>query len=216
MTCSCHCAGTASQFDGRRARRDRTRYERHGPDLTTSLLLDELRPVIHAGDTLLDGGGGIGVLDLELLRAGLREAVLVDAAPQFLAVAQELVAQSAHPHQFRAILADFTEVSPQLAADIVTLDRVVCCYPDSVALLRAAAASARRVLGLSFPRDRWYVRLVIRVENLLRQVMKNPFRAFVHRPVEMAAVLQGAGWHRLAHQSTLMWSVERWGRTDAI
>lgn len=216
MTCSCHCAGTAAHFDRGRALRDRARYERHGPDPTTALLLEELRPVTHPADTLLDVGGGIGVLDLELLRGGLHEAVLVDAAPQYLAVAQELLAQGGQPTQFRVILGNFTEISPPLAAEIVTLDRVVCCYPDFATLLRAAAASARRVLALSFPKDRWYVRLAFRVENLLRQATGNPFRTFVHPPSEMAAVLEGAGWRRLGQRSTLVWWVERWGRTVAV
>ncbi|MBI4467857.1 MAG: methyltransferase [Acidobacteria bacterium] len=215
MTCSCDCAATASHFDRRRAQRDRSRYERHGPDPTTTLLLEELRPVTHPGDTLLDVGGGIGVLGLELLRADLREAVLVEAAPHYLAVAQDLIAQAAQPSRFRAISGNFTQITPPLAAEIVTLDRVVCCYPDFATLLGTAAASARRVLALSFPKDRWYVRLMIAVENLLRQVTGNLFRAFVHRPSAMAAVLSGAGWRRLGQRSTLAWSVERWGRTDA-
>jgi magnesium-protoporphyrin O-methyltransferase len=216
MTCSCHCTGTAAHFDRRRALRDRARYERHGPDATTTLLLEELRRVARPGDTLLDVGGGIGVLDLELQHRGdLREIVLVDAAPDYVAVARELLARVAPGTRFRAIVGDFTDISPPRIAEIVTLDRVVCCYPDYATLLQRAAASARRVLALSFPRDRWYVRLAFRLENLLRQVAGNPFRTFVHSPSAMAAVLRGAGWRCLGHRSTLVWSVERWGRPDA-
>ncbi len=169
--------------------------------------------MILPGDTLLDVGGGIGVLDLELQRlANLREAVLVDASPHFVTVARELFARAANPTRFRTIVGNFTEVSPRLSAEIVTMDRVVCCYPDFATLLGTAAASARRVLALSFPRDRWYVHVAFRFENLLRQVTGSTFRTFVHRPSEMAAVLERAGWRRLGQRSNLAWSVERWGR----
>ncbi len=216
MTYSCHCAATASHFDRQRALGDRRRYERDGPDITTVLLLEVLRPVIRAEDTLLDVGGGIGVLDLELLREGVREALLVEAAPQYVAVARELAAHAGRHERFRAVLGDFTGISPAPAAEIVTLDRVVCCYPDFAELLRRSAASCRRVLAMSFPRDRWYVRLVFSLENLLRKVKGNPFRTFVHPPSGMAAVLHGAGWRRLAVRSTSVWSIERWGRGDAV
>jgi hypothetical protein len=36
-------------------------------------------------------------------------------------------------------------------ADVVTLDRVVCCYPDPEALL-GAAAKTRQVLAFTYPR----------------------------------------------------------------
>jgi magnesium-protoporphyrin O-methyltransferase len=212
MACHCHCSASAAHFDARRARADRARYERHGPDATTRLLLEELRPITNPGDTLLDVGGGIGVLGLELDRAGLREVILVEAATTYLAAARELRAQAGTPTPFRTVLGDFTAIEPPPTADIVALDRVVCCYPDSVALLHAAAVSAGRVLALSFPRDRWYVRLAFWLENLGRRVAGDSFRTFVHPPSAMAALLTGAGWQRRSQRSTLAWCIERWHR----
>lgn len=216
MACSCDCAATASHFAGRRAERDRARYERHGPDPTTRLLLEELRPVTRPGDTLLDVGGGIGVLGLELQASGLREVILAEAAPTYFAVAQDLFARSARTTHLRVVSGNFTELAMPMAAEIVTLDRVVCCYPDYSTLLRTAATCARGVIALSFPKDRWYVRLVFRLENLVRQATGNAFRTFVHPPALMAAVLTAAGWRRLRQRGTLVWCVERWGRPDAV
>jgi magnesium-protoporphyrin O-methyltransferase len=213
MSCSCHCTAAASHFDARRAQRDRARYERNGPDNTTALLLQELRPVANPGDRLLDVGGGIGVLGVELRSAGLSEVILVDAAAGSLAVAAELMAGSSPATTFRAIAGDFTEVAP-LTGEIVTLDRVVCCYPDFDGLLRRAASSARRVLALSFPRDRWYVSLVLGIENLWRRIVGDPFRTFVHPPPAMAALLRDAGWTLETRRTTLAWCVERWGRRE--
>ena len=213
MACHCHCAASAAHFDDRRARADRARYERHGPDPSTRLLLEELRPVTHPGDTLLDVGGGIGVLGLELERAGLREVILVEAAESYLTVARELRAQAARPTPLRTVAGDFAAINPPPPADIVTLDRVVCCYPDYAALLRTASASAGRVLALSFPHDRWYVRLVFRFENQLRRLTGDSFRTFVHPPPAMAALLTEAGWQRRGQRATLAWCIERWHRS---
>lgn len=212
MGCHCHCAAAAAHFDARRARADRARYKRHGPDVSTRLLLEELRPVTRPGDTLLDVGGGIGILGLELDRAGLREVVLVEAAAPYLEIARDLRAQSGTPTPFRTLAGDFTAIKPPPPADIVTLDRVVCCYPDFVALLRAATTSAGRVLALSFPRDRWYVRVVFWLENLVRRLRRDSFRTFVHPPPAMADLLAGAGWQRRGQRSTLAWCIECWHR----
>ena len=54
--------------------------------------------------------------------------------------------------QTEFVLGDFVAL-----ADKVTLDRVVCCYPDDKALLEAAAARARRLVAFTYPRNRWYV-----------------------------------------------------------
>ena len=216
MRCASHCAGAATQFSRKRALRDVARYRRHGPDNTTALLLEELGPVTRPGDTLLDIGGGIGVLELELQqRVALRETVLVEAAPDFVEVARELHAADPEPRRFRPILGDVTELSPPLSADVVALDRVVCCYPDYGTLLRTAAASATRVLALSYPRDRWYVRLVIAAENFFRRLGGNPFRTFVHSPDAIRQVLEAAGWRRAVQRSTLVWWVERWSLASA-
>ena len=208
MTCSCQC-GVASFFNRRRALSDRKRYERRGPDPSTRMLLDELRPVTRPGDTLLDIGGGIGVIDLELRKLGhLAETTLIDAAADSIAVAQDL-RSGAHAARFRVIAGDVTEMVPP-SADIVTLDRVVCCHHDFTALLGTAAASARRVLAWSYPHDRWYIRLLMAAGNLFLWASGSRFRAFVHRPQAMAAVLEGAGFRQHARRSTMLWVAERW------
>src|SRR5437870_10396923 len=143
MSCCSHCTASALIFDPKRAEKDRARYHRRGPDPTTKLILDQLRPITRRGNTLLDVGGGIGVIGLELQRSGLREIVLVDAAASSLSVAERLFANAGSSAELRVLPGDFVDLSTPLKADIVTMDRVVCCYPDYVALLERAAASAR-------------------------------------------------------------------------
>ena len=73
---ACGCDTFASIFDRRTAERDRQRYRQKGPDRSTRMLLDLIRDQWVSGATVLDVGGGIGVIDQELLRVGATHAVL--------------------------------------------------------------------------------------------------------------------------------------------
>jgi hypothetical protein len=87
----------------------------------------------------------------------------------------------------------------------------VCCYEDYRALLDRAAAHARRGLALSYPRDRWYVRLMLATENAVRRLGSSALRAFVHPPGDMDRLLCGAGF-RLAQRETLTWAADVYAR----
>ena len=182
MDCCAHCIATGLLFSPKVAERDLRRYRRKGPDSTTRLILEELRRQPLEEASLLDIGGGIGVLGLELLAAGVGTVVEVDASPAYLAVAGRQFAEHGWAERTALLAGDFAALAvlPE-PADVVTLDRVVCCYPDYEALLARAAGCTRRVLGFSYPRDRWYVRWMMALENLWRRITRNAFRSFVHR-----------------------------------
>jgi 2-polyprenyl-3-methyl-5-hydroxy-6-metoxy-1,4-benzoquinol methylase len=213
--CTGYCAAE-TQFDGKRAKQDVRRYQRRGADVTTRLLLEELRRQPMEGRRLLDIGGGIGVISAELADTGIASVTMVESSPAYLAVARrELESKyGSRPTQF--ILGDFAAIADTLPnADVVTLDRVVCCYPDGEALLREAAGQARQLLAFTYPRDRWYVRMMIALENFGRRVRGNKFRSFVHPSQRMDLVLEAAGLARAARRGTLVWAFELYRRKDA-
>ncbi len=153
MTCCTGPGAAAAHFNPKKADRDLRRYQRHGPDATTRTLLSELRRWPLRGLHLLDVGGGIGVIAMELASAGLASVTLADASAGYLEVARRHLASrdASLPAQF--ILGDFATTAGSLPdADVVTLDRVVCCYPDVEALLRGASAlRSWSLLDLSAP-----------------------------------------------------------------
>jgi tRNA1(Val) A37 N6-methylase TrmN6 len=162
----------------------------------------------------LDVGGGIGVIGLELQTSGLQQIVLVDAAESSLSVAERLFANAESSAKFRVVPGDFVDILPPLTADIVTLDRVVCCYPDYVALLERASASARKTLALSFPRERWFVRMRVAAENFFHRLTRNAFRTFVHPEAAMTALIRGAAFRRIRRRTTLAWCIDHWERPE--
>ncbi|HEY6195610.1 MAG TPA: class I SAM-dependent methyltransferase [Candidatus Eisenbacteria bacterium] len=215
MDCCAHCAATGELFGPKVAESDLRSYRKKGPKPTTRLILEELRRRPLEGAHLLDVGGGIGVLGLELLAAGFGGVVEVDASPAYLAVARRQFGERGWAERAVLLAGDFAAlVTPPEPADVVTLDRVVCCYPDFESLLVRAAGCTRRLLALSYPRDRWYVRWAIALENLWRRITRNAFRSFVHPPARIAAVLERASLRRVARSGNATWVVELYARGD--
>jgi len=211
MACSC-CAfdTTADQhFTGEKVAKELLRYRRKGPGKTTRALRDGLATAGLSDGTLLDIGGGLGILSLELLDVGMSRAVVVDASSAYLAAASEEATRRGRSASTQFVHGDFLVVSSQLApATVVTLDRVVCCYPLFKPLLEHALQRAVRGFAISYPRDRWYVRVGIWLENALRRWRGNPFRTFVHPPLEMTQIIERAGFKLASRRRTLSWSAD--------
>jgi magnesium-protoporphyrin O-methyltransferase len=93
------------------------------------------------------------------------------------------------------------------AADVVVLNRVVCCYPDYERLLSAAGSHAQRALAFTHPPANMIARTVMGSENLLRRIRGNPFRAFVHPPDEMVHVLESQGLRQRLGRRRRGWQV---------
>lgn len=83
---------------------------------------------------------------------------------------------------------------------------MVCYYPSYEALLNAAPHRAELCLALSYPREVWYVRLGIKLENAQRRLMKNSFRTFVHPAGRMQGVIRAAGFELSTRRETWMWT----------
>jgi magnesium-protoporphyrin O-methyltransferase len=216
MGCCSHCAATALHFDDASAKKDLDRYLREGPDLTKRLLLLTLRGLAVPAATLLDVGGGVGALSFELLATGIGTATLVDASPSYLQAARVEAERRSVDTRLNLVLGDFVEIAGGLSmADIVVLDRVVCCYPDYAALLRNALARCRGLIALSYPRDRWYVRAMIWAENLARRVRGDEFRAFVHPAAALEEIVQEAGYRRLSRSGSWAWCADVYSRARA-
>src|SRR5262249_10606597 len=217
VACCTRCCAAEAQFNRKLAERDLRRYRRRGADPSTRLLLMKLERWPLQDASLLDVGGGIGVIGMELADSGESCATIVEASPAYVDVARSEVESRYGSRPVQFVVGDFAVIASTLSdADIVTLDRVVCCYPDAEGLLRGAAQRARRLVAFTYPRNRWYVRAFIACQNFLRRLKGNPFRAFLHPPERMHAVLEGAGLVHAARQGTAVWMADVYYRESAI
>jgi SAM-dependent methyltransferase len=209
--CSCASliADTARHFDERKARQELASYHTGGPASTTRGLLRLLTPGAPPPETILDIGSGIGALSFGLLAAGVQHAICVDLSRAALTVNAEEAQRQGVGNRVVQVAGDFVAVAATLPeVDLVTLDRVVCCYPAYAPLLEQAATHSRRLLAISYPRDRWWVRFALRIENAWRRLRGDGFRAFVHPPAAMAELLSRRGFARSRTASTFTWQLE--------
>jgi magnesium-protoporphyrin O-methyltransferase len=168
-------------FKPRTARRQLNRYRKTGPDALERKLLAR----IPAGDLenarVLEIGGGIGIIQAELLTAGAQAGEVVELVSAYEPYARELAREKGIETRSTFRVVDVMETPNAVApAHIVVLNRVVCCSPDGVRLTREAARHALRTLVLTFPRDRLWVRFVVGVMNGILRLMGRSFRSFVH------------------------------------
>ena len=171
-------------YDERRAASDLKRYREKGPRPWTTTLIESLKAEGVEGAALLDIGGGVGVIEHELLGAGAASATCVDASAAYLAAAKAESERRGYGERVTYRHGDFVELAESIApADIVTLDRVINVYPDWQRLIELSAARARRLYGLVYPRDRRFVRLVVVGINLTTRLRGKGVRASV-RPAD--------------------------------
>jgi len=218
MACSCSSltASTARHFDESRVRTELATYRSAGPRATTRGLLSQLIPVEPPPATVLDIGSGIGAFSLGMLKAGVPHAICVDMSGAALAANAEEARRQGVGDRIEQVEGDFVALAASLPmADLVALDRVVCCYPAYAPLLEHAADHSRRLLAMSYPRNRWWVRLALWIENAWRALRGDRFRAFVHPPAAMADLLQSRGFSRARAVSTFTWQMELYVRNGA-
>ena len=212
MTCNC-CEVTGKVFNDKEAARAIRQYRRDGPPRQTAELLKSVRSFGLAESTLLEIGGGVGVIHHELLGDVATQATHVDASLAYLEVARDESARRGHAPRVQFIHADFTKVARQLPrADVVTLDRVVCCYPDFRLLLHAAADRSRRVMAMTYPRETWYLRIGLGVVNFFQRLRHDPFRVFLHPVRQMERLLNEEGFRRILVKRLFVWEVALYAR----
>ncbi len=212
MTCS-QCRGIEAIFDEGRAMSQASRYRSRGPSHTTRILLDTLKNEGLVGKSLLDIGGGVGTIVHSLLGAGLAQASSVEASSAYHTVSIQEADRRGLADRIRFYHGDFVELGASVpSADVVTLDRVICCYHDAKALLGTAAAHAISMLAVVYPRDDWWVRLGFYLGNILLRFQRCPFRIYVHPAALVATSASEHGLRRRFESRTFLWRIEVYGR----
>ena len=205
-------------FDARRARKDLRAYTKHGARGATRRLLDAVRASARnsgtADFTHLDIGGGVGVLQHELARHGAVHTTAVDASRPYLELLRQVAAERSYGARQTRIEGDFTNVADRVEpATIVTLDKVICCYPDMRTLVRASARKATALYGIVVPRDTAWVRASVGLANwFLRRVLRWQFRAFAHSHQAIDRVCAEEGLNLDRDDRGLWWCVRLYRR----
>jgi hypothetical protein len=90
----CTPKGYRQIFSEKNAAGEAKRYRRKGLDGTSKRIFDFIREGGVEGKTLLEVGGGIGAIEIELLKAGMARAINVELTPTYEAAARELLVEA--------------------------------------------------------------------------------------------------------------------------
>jgi len=207
MNC-CQCQGIEELFSQQHVAKELSRYNVNGPDKTTQMLAEAIKAEGVAGLTLLDIGGGLGAIQRELINAGVDHATDVEASTAYLNAARQEAGRQGYADRVTYYHGNFVEIAGDVTpADIVTLDRVICCYPDMMNLVRLSAGRARRLYGLVYPRDIWWIKAGLALGNISYRAKRSAYRGFIHSTKAVEALLTSAGFRQHYHRQTLVWQV---------
>jgi len=204
----CDPAGYQATFGERFARRMARRYRKRGLGRTQQQIVEFLTERGIDGATVLEIGGGVGELQVELLRRGAASTTNLEISTHYEVEARRLLdeaglgGRATRRHLDIAIAPDDVEDH-----DVVVLHRVVCCYPDYERLLGAAGSHARRLLVFSYPPRNLLTRVALGFDTLAQRLRRNDFRAYVHPPPAMIAALEAQGLTPRSHHHGIAWDV---------
>ena len=206
MTC-CADPDCGGFFTERVARRDAKGYRRKGLGSLSGSIVRFLADRGVEGATVLEAGGGIGAIQLELLKAGAANATNVELSPAYERDAEELLREADMTDRVERRLGDFAQGDGIAPADLVVLNRVVCCYPDYETLVGAAAERTKRTLVMTFPRDAWWTRAGVGAIAVVQRVRRQSFRPYVHPPGAIVAAAQRHGLELVRDRVGPVWQL---------
>jgi SAM-dependent methyltransferase len=137
---------------------------------SSELLFSWLLEAGLAGHTILDLGCGSGRLLVRAIGAGAIGATGMDLSANSIAAAADRLATAGFADRCGLLVDDAAE-TPLPEHDFVSLDKVVCCYPDPIALVDHSAGAARSVYAIVTPESRGVWGILVRVRRaVLRTV----------------------------------------------
>jgi len=172
------------------------------------MLIDALKEEDISGMTHLDIGGGVGTIQHELLKAGVSSCFNVEASLAYVKAVKEEATRQGHADSISHLHGNFIDLAKDVPQrDIVTLDRVICCYHDVSALVGLSSERAERMYGVVYPRNTWWTRILCALANLQFRIQRNPFRTFIHPTEVVEEIVRSKGFVRRFFHEARQWQV---------
>lgn len=206
MSCCCPHSKSGGRLFSFFARSYRRRFSRHGFEPSQQQLIEGLEQAGYKGASLLEIGSGVGYLHQTLLEQGAKSAIGIDLAPDMLKEAKDWAKEKNLSDRTDYIQGDFIDLLDHVEpADVTILDKVVCCYPHAELLINHSTAKTKRVYALTYPRKRWFIKVVIEIMAVFLKLSGSDFRAFVHNPDAIESWILKAGFKKSYQKQTFIW-----------
>ena len=176
-----HCCGTDLFFNKKTAEKQYRKYLKKGSTRVTAKMIEQLNKFETEGKSLIDIGGGIGAIQWWFLKNGGVKTVDIDASSGYLEKAKKHAAENGWSEKTQFLMGDCTHVYPNIKnADFITLDKVICCYPDYVDILESTCKKQPKYISLSYPMDGVISEIVRALGSFTLFISKSTYRPFVH------------------------------------
>jgi len=209
-----HCCGADLFFDKKTAEKEYRQYQKKGPSRVTAKIIQQLENQNVQGKSMVDVGGGIGALQWWFLKNGGAQTSDIDASSGYLKQAQEHAIENGWKDKAHFVQGDcldsFNEIDDP---EFITLDKVVCCYPNYKEILEATCEKSKSHISLSYPMDGLISETIRLIGDLYFRIMKNPYRPYVHSVKKIRNVFTSKGYQRIAYDLAFPWHVETYVRS---
>ena len=214
MSC-CTSDGTGNFFS-KSADYYARKFRRRGLDRAQKLLQRSITNGWQPGRSLLDIGCGTGGLHLALLKSGAGSAFGIDLSERMVLKAKELAGEMGLSDRVKYLAGDFgTMEEPVPSAEIVILDKVVCCYNEPFALLARAAAKCEDMLAVSYPRDALLARWSFKLQAFIGETLHWAFHPMYHEPSQLEAAVASFGFTEIFSCHTPIWEIKGYRKSHA-
>ena len=210
-----HCCGADVFFDKKTAKKQYRQYIKNGPSRVTLKIIQQLPGQPIQGKSLIDVGGGIGALQWWFLQMGGAQTTAIDASTSYLQEAEKHASSKAWDVKTHFILGDYIEVHTKAdRPDFITLDKVICCYPDYKEIIELSCQKAKTHVALSYPIDGIISQIFIWFEVLFVKLKTSSFRPYVHSVISIREVFEQQGYTRISHTMAFPWHIETYQRRE--
>ncbi|MBI3363996.1 MAG: methyltransferase domain-containing protein [Ignavibacteriae bacterium] len=207
MSCRCTSTEGANTFFSEEASQYLKKFRKKGLAKEQRYLAEGILSTNVTGKSILEIGSGVGGLHLTLLKDGARAAFGIDLAEGMVDGAKQLSHEMGFSDLASYRAGDFAHIADEIAeADIVILDKVVCCYEDVDDLVAKSLSKTRGVYALSFPRPIFPVKLSFQTMIAIGKLFKWPFRPYWHDWDAMLKKIRADGFQEVAHRDTFVWA----------
>ncbi len=213
MNCCTAINADTGRFFSRFAGFHRLRFRLFGFERTQRQLIRGIQAAGIGGATLLEIGCGPGYLHRTLLRLGASRATGVDLSEAMLAIARAGAQAESLVERTDYRRGDFAQMANEVPdADLVVLDKVICCYPDWGSLVDCSLLKARRLYAFTIPRDRALTRTGVKAMRWGLRRFGCCYQPFIHDPAQIEARILAGGFRRTYEARTAGWLTRVYAR----
>jgi magnesium-protoporphyrin O-methyltransferase len=214
----CRAAPCEEIFDSQTAEGDLEEYlERGLGDLEERMLAAIPAAAITGARRVLEIGGGIGAIQAELLLKGADSGEVIELVKAYEPYARRLATKLGLGGRTAFRVADLiADPGGAESADVVVMNRVVCCSEDGLQLTGVAAGLARRVLALSYPRSLAVLRWAEWLQQPFARLFRRRYRFYIHDSRALQRAATASGMHLLTSWHGLFWEYSVFERADRV